>query len=108
MYLAPTLWFGLSFKLKFSYSVSLHTAAFVLAGAAVRHISILAVNTHSFGAVAGPASAPLYNGENQSGLPDEGDESSPPISVLSPAWHFLTAGISVFRPPALLLNTSTA
>lgn len=104
--LAPALWFGLSFKLKFSYAASLHTAAFMPAGAAMRHISILAVNTHSFGAVAGPASAPLYNDENPSGVPGEWDHWSPTSRVLSPAWHFLNA--APHWAPALLLNPSTA
>lgn len=108
MYLAPTLWFGLPFKLKFNYAASLHTAAFMLAEATMRHISILVVNTHSFGAVAGPASAPLYDGESPSGLPDERDEWSPPSDVLSPAWHFLNAGISTLWTPALLLTPSPA
>lgn len=42
----------------------------MLAGAVPRHVSVLAVNTHGFGAFAGPTSAPLYDGENPSGQPD--------------------------------------
>ena len=99
--------FGLSFKSKFSHTASFHTAACRRAGAAMRRISVLAVNTQALGLLLAQLLLPCTMVTTHRGCQMTG--MSGPLGAVGCPQHgsFLNAGISTIRMPSLLPNPST-